>query len=488
MPLFPFPFKLSSLRFPFTFNLSRFLSLLPFALSLIFFGCGNQPSANSQEPADPAAEQEFRNNLANNRQWPSFRGYYARGTLDGANLPDHWDLETGENVKWVTPIPGLGLSCPVIWDETIFVTTAVGASQDEIKTGIYGEGEPVEDESVLEWKVYAINKNTGEIIWERVAHSGVPEVKRHPKSSHANPTVATDGMHVVAFFGSEGVYCYDYSGTLLWSRDFGVLMSSARGADWAEWEFATSPLLYGDKLIILADVKENSFIAALDVETGDVLWRKERNDWPGWSTPNIYFHQGRARVAVNGYEHRGGYDLETGREIWSMSGGGDVPVPTPVLYKDLVFFNSAHGRQNPILAIRNDASGKIRYPQEGRKDSSIVWYLERGGAYLQTMLVYRDLLYNMRWNGNLTCFDAASGEEVYRETVSPESFITSPVASDGRIYVITETGNVYIIQAGQEFKVLQVIPLGEITLATPAISDGIIVFRTTGRLIGVGKR
>lgn len=483
MPLVPLIFKLV----PFTFKLVPSLSLFTFTFSLLFFGCGTQPSAHSQEPGDIAAEQEFRKNFENSRQWPSFRGVYARGTLDGASLPDHWDLETGENVKWITPIPGLGLSCPVIWDETIFLTTAVGASQDKIKTGIYGEGEPVEDESVLEWKVYAIDKGTGEVRWERVAHTGIPEVKRHPKSSHANPTVATDGTHVVAFFGSEGVYCYDFSGSLLWSRDFGILMSSARGAEWAEWEFASSPVLYDGKLIILADVKENSFIAALDVETGEELWKKERNDWPGWSTPNIYFHKGRARVAVNGYEHRGGYDLETGREIWSMSGGGDVPVPTPVLHEDLIFFNSAHGRQSPILAIRNDASGKIRYPQQGKQDSSIVWYLERGGAYLHTLLVYKELLYNMRWNGNLTCFDAATGEQFYRETVAPESFIASPVASDDRIYVVSETGDVYILEAGPEFNIIAVIPLGEVTLATPAISDGIILFRTTGRLIAVGS-
>jgi outer membrane protein assembly factor BamB len=169
-----------------------------------------------------------------------------------------------------------------------------------------------------------------------------------------------------------------------------------------------------------------------------------------------------------------------------MSGGGDVPVPTPVLYQDMIFFNSAHGRQSPILAIRNNANGNIRYPQGEKQDSSIVWFLDRGGAYMQSLLVYKDLLYNMRWNGNLTCFEAATGKQLYRETVSPESFIASPVASDNKIYLVSETGEVFIVEAGPEFKLLQVIPLGEISLSTPAISDGIIVFRTTGHLVGVG--
>ena len=462
--------------------------LFPLFGFLILIGCGNQRDAISQAPGDPEAEAEFMENLANQRQWSSFRGYYARGYLDGAELPDHWDLESGENVRWITPVPGLGLSSPVIWDHNIFITAAVGEpGQHGIKTGIYGEGEPVEEEAALEWKLYAIDRESGRIVWERVAHTGIPEVKRHPKSSHANPTAATDGTHVVAFFGSEGVYCYDFNGNLLWDRDFGLLMSSAHGVDWAQWEFASSPVLYDGRLIIQADVRENSFLAALDVKTGEILWKRERNDWAGWSTPNIYFHNGRASVAVNGYQHRGGYDLETGDEIWRMSGGGDVPVPAPVLYRDLLFFNSAHGKQNPIMAIRSSASGRIRYPQSGNQDTAVAWFHERGGAYLQTMLVYRDLLYNMRWNGNLTCFNANTGEQIYRETVATESFIASPVASDGKIYLVSEQGNVYIMQAGPEFRILEVIPLGEVSLSTPAIADGIIVFRTTDHLIGIGN-
>lgn len=463
-------------------------TILIFILITCMTGCQGQPADHRLAPGDPEEETAFLEAFNSSRQWSSFRGHYARGWLDKADLPDTWDVETMENVLWKLPIPGLGLSSPVIWDSIVFVTSALGEpGVAGIKTGMYGEGDPVEDESVLTWKTYAIDKNSGKIIWERVAHQGIPEVKRHPKSSHANPTVATDGTHVVAFFGSEGVFCYDFEGNLLWEKDFGLLMSSAHGADWAEWEFASSPVLYSGWLIIQADVRDNSFLAALDVATGEIRWKKERDDWPGWATPNIYFYNGRPAIAVNGYQHRGGYDLQTGEEVWWMSGGGDVPIPAPVLYGNLIFFNSAHGRQSPILAIRTDATGKIGYPEEGRQDSSIAWFMERGGAYMQTMLVYRDLLYNMRWNGNLSCFNASTGEEVYRETVKPESFVASPVAADGRIYLVSEQGEVHIIEAGPQYRELEVIPLGEVTLSTPAISDRMIIFRTIDHLIAVGS-
>ncbi len=455
---------------------------------LLFGGCTNNASQVTPAESDPEAEKLFLKNLETHRQWPSFRGYYARGYLDDVNLPDRWDIHTMENVRWKIPIPGLGLSCPVVWDEIVFITTAVSESdQAGIKTGIYGDGTSVEDESVHHWVLYAIHKSSGEVVWKRRAHKGIPEVKRHPKSSHANPTVATDGKHVIAFFGSEGIYCYDFKGNLIWERDFGVLMSSPRGADWAEWEFASSPVIYQNQVIIQADVKEHSFLAALDLDSGDILWKQKRNDWPGWSSPNIYYHQGVARIAVNGYKHRGGYDFKTGKEVWQMSGGGDVPIPTPVQYKDLIFFNSAHGRSNPILAIKTGARGNIRYPVKEQKDASVAWYKARGGSYMQTLLIYKGLLYNMKWNGNLECFDATTGEQLYKVTVDTDSFIASPVAADGKIYVVSEKGEVHIIEAGPDYRSINSFSLGEISLSTPAITEGMIIFRTTGHLIGISS-
>jgi len=234
-------------------------------------------------------------------------------------------------------------------------------------------------------------------------------------------------------------------------------------------------------------VKENSFLTALDIESGETIWKRDRNDWPGWSTPAIYYQKGVAHVAVNGFKHRGGYNFETGEEVWKMSGGGDVPVPTPVLHKDLIYFNSAHGKQNPIIAIKSMASGKIGYPANDKLDDAVAWFQDRGGSYMQTLLIYNNLLYNLKWNGNLSCFDASTGELLYRETIDTDSFIASPVAADDKIYCVSEEGEVFVIEAGPSYRLVDSFSLGEISLATPAITDKMIIFRTIGHLIGVSE-
>jgi len=429
----------------------------------------------------------FYASMQSNRQWPSYRGYFASGFLDNAHLPDSFNIETSHHVKWNVEVPGLGLSCPVIWDNRVFITTAV-SSQDTggYRTGLYGDIEPVEDSSEHVWKVYCFDKTTGSILWENNAYTGIPKVRRHPKSSHANTTIATDGTHVIAFFGSEGLYCYNVEGELLWKRDFGLINSSWHVVESAEWEFCSSPVIFQDKVIIQADALNTAFVAVLDLHSGKTLWRQERDEISGWCTPNIYFDGQEARVAVNGYKHRGGYDLETGEEIWRMSGGGDIPVPTPVVWKDLVFFNSAHGQHAPLMAVKSSAQGLIEYPEsDDSAGEAFAWFYDRQGAYMTSVLVYGDLLYRLRWNGNLACYDASSGEPIYRETVSPTSFIACPVASDGRIYMVAENGDLYIAEAGREFNLLKKIPLGEVSLVTPGISEGMLIFRTASRLIAV---
>jgi len=425
--------------------------------------------------------------MESNRQWPSYRGYFASGWLDNAHLPDSFNVGTSFNVKWDLEIPGLGLSCPVIWDDRVFITTAVSEQDTEgYRTGLYGDIEPVEDSSEHVWKVYCIDRSSGKILWEQDAHRGIPHVKRHPKSSHANTSVATDGIHVVVFFGSEGLYCYDRNGALLWKRDFGLINSAWQVVESAEWEFASSPVIFRDKVIIQADALNTAFVAVLDLETGEILWRRERDEISGWCTPNIYFDGDKPLIAVNGYQHRGGYDLETGEEVWKMAGGGDIPIPTPVVWKDLVYFNSAHGRHAPLMALKNSATGEIPYPDnDSVPGDDLAWFYDPGGSYMSSVLVYDDLLYRLRWNGNLACFDARNGTLIYENMVDPSSFIASPVASDGRIYMVSEAGDLYIVRAGREYNLLKTIPLGEVSLVTPGISEGILIFRTAHKLIAV---
>lgn len=431
--------------------------------------------------------ETFFESMEQNLQWPSYRGYFACGFLDNAHLPDSFNVTSGYNVKWETEIPGLGLSCPVIWDDRVFVTTAISEKDREgFRTGLYGNIEPVSDSSEHIWRAYCINRNNGEVLWQEDLHRGIPSVKRHPKSSHATTTAATDGEHLVVFLGSEGLYCYSVEGEQLWKRDFGLIRSAWNVVETAEWEFGSSPIIFQDRVIIQADALNTAFVAVLDLFTGETIWKKERDEIPGWCTPNIYFDGTKPRVVVNGYNHRGGYDLETGEEVWKMSDGGDIPIPTPVVWKDLIYFNSAHGRHFPIMAVRNSATGKIPYPEnDSVPGEDIAWFYDRGGAYMSSVLVYDSLLYRLRWNGNLTCFDARNGEVIYQQTVRPTSFIASPVAADDRIYMVSEEGVVYIARAGEEYELLTSIPLGEVSLVTPGIAEGMIIFRTAGKLIAV---
>jgi outer membrane protein assembly factor BamB len=458
------------------------------ALLLSGLICSLESQAQTGQLAASAdSEESLFESIQSNRQWPSYRGYFASGIMNEASLPDSFNIQTAYHVKWNIPIPGLGLSCPVIWDDHVYITTAISSEDKEgYKTGMYGDIAPVEDSSEHRWMVYCIEKSSGEILWEREAHRGIPQVKRHPKSSHANTTVATDGRHVIAFFGSEGMYCYDIDGSLLWERNFGLINSAWNVVESAEWEFCSSPVIFQDKVIIQVDALNTAFVEVLDLENGKTIWRKERDEIPGWCTPNVYFHGGRARIALNGYKHRGGYDLNTGEEIWRMAGGGDIPIPTPVVWKDLIYFNSAHGRHAPLMAVRCSARGEIPYPENDNEiPEQLAWFQDRGGSYMSSVLVYDNLLYRMRWNGNLSCLDPRSGETLYEQTVHPSSFIASPIAADGRVYVVSETGDVYIIQAGKEFKIIHKIPLGEVSLVTPGMVPGLIIFRTASALIAV---
>ena len=313
-------------------------------------------------------------------------------------------------------------------------------------------------------------------------------MKRHPKSTHANTTAATDGKYVVAFFGSEGLYCYDMNGKLIWQKNFGLLRSVFFTMQDAQWEFASSPIIYQGRVIIQCDVMENSFLAAYDVGSGKELWKTDRDEYPGWCTPNIYNYGGKTFVAVNGYKNRGGYDFETGKEVWKMSGGGDIQIPSPIIGKDLIYFNSAHGKFSPIIAVKKNATGDITLKEGETSNDFVSWYLPRGGSYIHTMLLYHDRLYNVNWNGTVNCLDPMTGKEIYNAKLGKAgSFIASPVASDGRIFIVDELGTVFIIQDGDKFNLLSEIPLGEVSMTAPAITDGMIFFRTQKHLIAVGK-
>ena len=422
-------------------------------------------------------------------QWPSFRGPFASGIMDGADLPDQWNIKTGENIKWVTEIPGLGHSSPVIWGDKMFITTAIsGSGIDSLKVGLYGDIDNVNDESIHEFKIYCINKNTGQILWERLSQKGIPAVKRHTKASHANSTPATNGHCVIAFFGSEGLYCYDFDGKLIWKRDFGRMNAGPYTDPDTDWGFASSPIIHNNRIIIQCDFLGDCFLASLDLETGTEIWKTPREEISTWSTPTIYAKEDITQIIVNGYKHMGGYDFNTGEEIWEMSGGGDAPIPTPVIAHDLIFIHSAHGRYSPIYAVRPDAKGNITLDKESTSNEYIVWSIKRGGAYIPTDLIYGNYLYNMRMNGQLICYEAKTGKQIYREYIPEARGITSSgIAADGKLYYTTEQGDIFTLKAGPSFEIISKNSLNDLCMATPAISGKMIYFRTQHYVIAVGK-
>jgi outer membrane protein assembly factor BamB len=290
---------------------------------------------------------------------------------------------------------------------------------------------------------------------------------------------------VLAFFGGEGLYCYDLEGELLWGRDLGPMDSGFYMVPGAQWGFASSPILHGDLAIVQCDVQKGSFVAALDATTGEDRWRTPRDDVPTWSTPTVLVREGRSQVICNGFKHPGGYDLHTGEELWSLSGGGDIPVPTPIVSNDLIFITNAHGMLAPIFALDVNISGELSIRPD--EEPFMIWGKPRRGNYMQTPLAYGDEVYFCSDAGIVTCFVSATGEEIYRERLGAgrTGFTSSPVAANGNLYYASEEGNVHVVAMG-EFKVLSVNSLGEECMATPAISDGAIYYRTRGHVLAVG--
>jgi len=420
-----------------------------------------------------------------NQQWPSFRGPWAGGTMDNVKTPTAWNVDSTRNIKWKTAIPGLGHSCPVIWDNNLYVTTASSEKQDEsLKVGLYGDIDMAADTGVLEFKVYCLDKNSGKIQWERLAHKGIPKSKRHTKSSQANCTPATDGKHLVVLFGSDGLYCYDLKGNLLWQKDLGLMNPGPYNETGVEWGHASSPIIFKNFIIIQCDKSIDSYLAAFNIEDGKEIWRSPRDEVSTWGTPAIYSKEGKSQVIVNGFKHMGGYELETGKEIWKMSGGGDAPSTTPVVAHDLIYINNAHGKFSPIYVVRPTATGDITLAADSIKNKYIVWSVKRGGAYLQTPLIYGDYLYNLQVSGSLTCYNAKTGEVKYKENLN-EAFSASGIAADGKVYFSSEQGTIFVIQAGPEYKLLAKNVMNDICMATPAISGNTLFFRTQHFVVAV---
>jgi outer membrane protein assembly factor BamB len=423
--------------------------------------------------------------------WPSFRGVQASGVADGQHLPDRWDAKTGENILWRTSIPGLAHSSPVVWGDRVFVTTAVSQNPNAtFKPGLYGDGDASEDRSRQRWMIYAVDKRTGRILWERAAHEGDPLNKRHIKSTYASATPATDGRIVVAWFGSQGVHAYDVNGTFRWSVDLGRVDMGAYDIPTYEWGPASSPIIWDGLVILQCDTQADSFLLALNAETGETVWKVAREELPSWGTPTVVTTPDGPELVTNASNFVRGYDPGTGQERWRLGGSSKITAPTPFAADGLIVVTSGRAPERPMFVVRPGARGDITPAQDQTTSRGIAWSKTGRGSYMPTPIVYKGVLYVLANNGVFDAYTLRTGDEIYRQRVPhPGSgFSASPVAADGKIYVSGEDGDMVVIAAGPELKAIATNSMGDPLMATPALSDGVMFVRSAHTLFAIGKK
>lgn len=411
--------------------------------------------------------------------WPQFRGPEGRGVSAGKGAPLEWSPD--KNIAWKTPIPGRGLSEPIIWGDRLFLTTAIegapvqGAQavkhQDGGKEFLHPDSVGADTHHTL--KVIALDARNGKTLWERTSWEGTPWDNRHRRGSFASPTPVTDGTRVYAWFGPEGLYAYDFAGTLAWKKTLGGPATLGLGT-------GTSPILHGGLLILQCDEDggEKSVVLALDKRDGREVWRTPRKVQVSWATPVIVKANGRDELITSGAELIVAYDPATGMELWRTAGVDSNAIPSPVFGHGLVFL-SAGFPVKKVLAVRPGGTG----------DVTPVWTYHKGTAYVSSPILVGDYLYLMNDQGLITCLEAKTGKVLYEGGRPPEPsrFMASMVAVGDRILQTSEDGDVFVVRAGPKHEVLATNSVGEPVQVSPAIANGRIFIRGEKHLFAIGS-
>jgi outer membrane protein assembly factor BamB len=378
-------------------------------------------------------------------QWPRFRGPSGQGSTGSSNLPVQWDTG-GRNLLWRVKVPGRGNSSPVIWDERIFLTSSVPDGRTR--------------------SLHCFRTSDGQLLWSRQAPTAPPESGVRPKNGHASATPVTDGQRVIAFLGSCGIVCHDIDGRLLWHHDR-LQCRTMHGT-------GSSPLLYRDKVILAQDQNDaDSIFLALDKYTGKVLWQQPRPRAMSWSTPVVVHVGDHDELICAGGETVRGYDPDTGRELWSLSGPTPEVIPVVVVGKDLLY--SASGRNGPVLGLRPGGHGDVTRTHQ-------VWRTARCGPHVPSPLYVAGRLYVVNDTGVATCLDAETGKLLWQERL-PDHFSASPVEAGGLIYFAAESGTTYVLRAGDRFTLAAQNDLGTPILASPAVVGNRLFLRTMDELV-----
>jgi outer membrane protein assembly factor BamB len=314
----------------------------------------------------------------------------------------------------------------------------------------------------------------------------VPKHSLHIKNTYASETPVTDGQRVYAYFGNIGLFCYEFDGKELWSKQFGSFKTRYN------WGTAASPVLHKDRLYIVNDNDEQSFLIALDKKTGKQIWRVDRDEKSNWATPFIWENEQRTELITSGTGKVRSYDLN-GKLLWELGGMSAIAIPTPFAEHGLLYISSGwvgDRKHRPIFAIKPGAEGDITLKDDQNSNQFIVWWQKFGGPYNPTPIVYGDYLYVLYDRGTINCYDARTGSEIYSKkkiSAGANEFTTSPWANDGKIFCLSEDGDTFVIQAGTEFKVLGTNKLNEMCMATPAAVRGSLIIRTLSKLYRIRR-
>ena len=413
--------------------------------------------------------------------WPQFRGPEARGVADDPKLPDRWSAS--ENIAWKTDVPGRAWSSPIVWEDRVFLTTAISSEELESpKKGLYfGGNRPEPREVQEERRVICLDLSSGKVLWEQTVHRGSADAAIHLKNSFASETPVTDGERVYAYFGNLGLYCLDFEGRPAWSKPFEP-RDTRNG-----WGTAASPVLHGDRLFILNDNDDESYLLCLDKRTGNKIWRVVRDEGSNWSTPFIWQNDRRTEIVTLGTDKVRSYDLE-GKLLWWFTGMSTITIATPYADDSLLYVSSGYVRdpQRPLYAIRAGASGDISLEPEQTSNEFIVWSNPTAAPYNPTTLLYDGRVYVLYDRSLVSCFRSRTGESLYERERLPKGrhFTASPWAYNGKVFFLNEDGVTFVLRAGDEFEVLHTNELAEddMCMATPAIVGDRLLIRTSARV------
>lgn len=427
----------------------------------------------------------FLSSLVVAENWPQWRGPSQQGVTSELGLVTQWGDR--ENILWKTSIPGRGHSSPIVWNDQLFLTTALEGP--ELPDGPRAPKHMMGDQEfkhpdwtgsdhVWSLKVLSLDRKTGQILWERAAYEGPVYDHKHRANTYASPTPVTDGTYLWAYFGAEGIYCYDLQGNLIWEKDLGDIGTIGMGV-------GSSPVLHEDKIILVCDQNfggNESFVVALNKRTGERIWKVDRTQRASWATPLLLTVEGRDELLVSGAEQIVSYDPATGEVIWTSEGVVSHAIPS-IVYDDKRVYLSAGSQAKRAMAIRLGGRGDLT------GSDYVVWRHDKGTAYVPSPIYYQGYLYLMTDKGILTCLDAETGEVIYEggRVPVPATFKASPVAFDGKILLSSEDGDVFVIKAGPQHEVLQTNSLHEPIVASPAISNGVIFIRGAQHLFAIGR-